>query len=304
MSMLGRMFGFGRNEDYDRGLRFFDQGLYEQAIEELQKVVAEESRADSLSRRLASFYIAESYSNLGGLALQKQAYESAQKYLKQALDLNPHYADLYLHYGRACRKLGEQEAAKDAFEEALRINPRFAKARFYHGVALYDLDKPKEALSAIEKAVELEPGFRTDLYEKAIVAHGKSDYSTARDIFEQIGETDVDDIAYHVRLGADLYRRGMYDQAIEEFGKALAINANYADLRNHLAIAYNAKGMHDDAIRELNQALEINPHYVEARTNLGLTLRAAGHSAEADEQFKKVLEIDPDNLVAQGYITP
>src|SRR5579883_2096274 len=138
-------------------------------------------------------------------------------------------------------KLGDQEAAKQAFEEALRINPRFAKACFYLGVALYDLDRPREALQSIERAVELEPGFRTDLYEKALQAHSKSDYPTARDIFEQIGDTDVDDIAYHVRLGADLYRRGMYDQAIDEFGKALAINGNYADLRNHLAIAYNAK---------------------------------------------------------------
>ena len=76
MSMLGRMFGFGRNEDYDRGLRYFDQGLYEQAIEELEKVVAEESRSDPLSRRLATFYVAESYSNLGSLALQKQAYDN------------------------------------------------------------------------------------------------------------------------------------------------------------------------------------------------------------------------------------
>lgn len=304
MSMLGRMFGFGRNEDYDRGLRYFDQGLYEQAIDELQKVVAEESRADPLSRRLASFYIAESYSNLGSLALQKQAYENARKYLKQALDLNPHYADLYLHYGRACRKLGDKDAAKGAFEEALRINLRFAKARFYHGIALYDMDRRDEAMREIEQAVELEPGFRTALYSQAIEAHEKGDYAKTRDLFEEIGETDVDDIAYHVRLGADLYRRGMYDQAIEEFGKALAINGNYADLRNHLAIAYNAKGMHEEAIRELNHALSINPRYVEARTNLGLTLRAAGREQDAADQFKKVLEIDPDNLVAQGYVVP
>jgi len=35
MSMLGRMFGFGRNEHYDKGLRLFDQGRFEDAIAEL-----------------------------------------------------------------------------------------------------------------------------------------------------------------------------------------------------------------------------------------------------------------------------
>ena len=88
MSMLGRMFGFGRNERYDRGLRYFDQGLYEQAVDELSSVVADDSDADSLSRRLAKFYVAEAYSNLGVSALQKQSYEKAREFLSKALELN------------------------------------------------------------------------------------------------------------------------------------------------------------------------------------------------------------------------
>ena len=35
MSMLGRMLGFGRNEHYDKGIRLFDQGMYEETVAEL-----------------------------------------------------------------------------------------------------------------------------------------------------------------------------------------------------------------------------------------------------------------------------
>ena len=33
MSMIGKMLGFGRNEHYDRAIRLFDQGLFEEAVE-------------------------------------------------------------------------------------------------------------------------------------------------------------------------------------------------------------------------------------------------------------------------------
>ena len=141
MSLLGRMFGFGRNSNYDTGLRYFDQGLYDQAIESLQKVIHDVDGSDPLSKRLASFYIAEANSSLGLAAMQQQAYAKAKKHLRDALILNPHYADLRFHYGRACHKLETIDEARSSYQEALNINPRFAKARFYLGLADYALGK-------------------------------------------------------------------------------------------------------------------------------------------------------------------
>ncbi|HEY3331228.1 MAG TPA: tetratricopeptide repeat protein [Capsulimonadaceae bacterium] len=299
MSMLGRMFGFGRNINYDQGLRFFDQGLFEEAINSLKKVIADDAPADPLSRRLALFYIAESNSSLGISALQKHSYAAAKDYLKNALDLNPHYADLRLYYGRACHKLGDFAAARDSYSEALRINAKFAKARFYYGLAVYELGDIEAGYKDIQLAVTQEPAFKTDLLEKAVTAHEAADHTGASALFEQVAETDVDDISYHVKLGTDLYRRGMYDQAIEELTKALSLNGNYADIHNHLGVAYNAKNLHDKAKGEFEEALRINGKYVEALTNLGLTLEAMNDDESAKAQFRKVLEIDPGNVVAK-----
>ena len=89
------------------------------------------------------------------------------------------------------------------------------------------------------------------------------------------------DVFFHARLGADLYRRGLYAQAGEEFRRALASDPECAGVRNYLAIALNAQGLYEDAIGELRRALEINPSFREARENLAITLRAAGR----DEQL-------------------
>lgn len=301
MSMLGRMFGFGRNEHYDRGIRLFDLGKFEEAIAELNQVVKrgkEGARSDALTQRLASFYIAEAYANLGMSALVNQGFEKAEEYLGKALAVNPHYADLHFHYGRACRAAGHTLQAISAFENALRINRRFAKAHFHLGLALYEADRPAEALEHIRDAVTLERGFQTDEFANAIARHDAGDYAGAYAVFQSIAETDVDEIAIHAKQGVDLYRRGLHEEAAEEFRAALALNGNYADLRNHLGIALNAQRLYEEAAVEFGRALEINPLYLEARTNLALTLNSAGKSAEASEQFRKILEQDPLNSVA------
>ena len=51
MSMLGRMFSFGRNEHYDKGIRLYDQGLFAEAIVELNQALAK--NPDELTERLA-----------------------------------------------------------------------------------------------------------------------------------------------------------------------------------------------------------------------------------------------------------
>ncbi len=298
MSMLGRMFGLGRNEHYDKGIRLFDQGLFAEAIAELKQAGL---KSDELTERLASFYIAESYASLGMTALEAGRCEDARAAFAEALAINPHYADLHFQAGRAARGLGNAPAALAAFDAALAVNPRYAKALFYRGLTLYALDRPADALIAVQKAVSADPAFGAAPYEDAVAVHQSGDYSQAQALLTRIAETDIDDITFHSRLGADLYRRGMYAESVAEFQKALAL-ADYADLHNSLAVALTAQKRYADAIAAFQRALVLNPNYTEARTNLGLTYRAAGLNRDADAEFTQVLKDDPANTVARAEL--
>ena len=77
-------------------------------------------------------------------------------------------------------------------------------------------------------------------------------------------------------LATIIYKRGLFADAVGEYQKALTLNPNYADIRNHLGIAYSAQGLTTEAIREFQYALAINPRYVEAMLNLGINLCGAG----------------------------
>lgn len=300
MSMLGRLFGFGRNEHYDQGVRLYDQGLFEDAIRELSR--APRNPPDELTDRLASFYIAESYSSLGTSALNSQQYARAREALGKALEINPHYADLNFQYGRAARGAGDLPGALAAFQTALVINPRYAKALFFYGLTLYESGQPEPGLASLQEAIALDPGFRTPQFEEALTAHQAGNEIATQVLLSRVAETDVDDITFHSRLGADLYRRGMYPEAAAEFQKALALNPSYADIRNHLGIAFNAQGLYPEAIEAFRAALALSPGYTEARANLALTLRAAGRPDEANAEFSRVLEADPDNALARDEV--
>ena len=300
MSMLGRMFGLGRNEHYDKGIRLFDQGLFAEAIAALNLSLAK--KPDELTERLASFYIAEAHASLGAAALEAGQYPAARAAFGAALAINPHYADLHFQAGRAAHGDGDASAALAAFDAALSVNPRYAKALFYRGLSLYASDRPADALESVQNAVAVDDAFAVLPYADALTAHHAGDYPTAMALLTRIAETDIDDITFHSRLGADLYRRGMYAESAAEFEEALALNANYADLHNSHAVALTALERYTDAIAAFHRALSLNPGYTDARTNLALTLRAAGMTKEADAEFTRVLEADPANAVAHGEL--
>lgn len=303
MARLGRMLGLGRNASYDAGTRLFDQGLYEAAIAELAKARgADTKRRDQMTDRLAAFYTAESYAHLGHTALSQGGWERAQECFLRALEIHPHYADLHFNLALAQRACQQPDAALGSLQNALCINPHFAKAHYYRGLILYAMGEHEAGIRSLCSAIEREPGFRTPAFANGLNRHLEGDFEAALQAFEQVSQSDVDDIQFHFHRADDLYRRGLITEAIAEYENALAINPNYADIRNHLGLAYSVQGMVAEAIAEFERALAINPRFVDAMINLATLLRDNGRISEARSLFARVLETEPNDPVTQDRV--
>jgi tetratricopeptide (TPR) repeat protein len=92
----------------------------------------------------------------------------------------------------------------------------------------------------------------------------------------------------------------MFDEAIAQFAKTLAINPHLAEPNNNMGLAYDAKGMFDEAIAQFEKALAINPNYASTHNNIGLTYYKKGNYIVAKGHFDKALklgyEVDPKLL--------
>jgi len=297
--MWGRMLGRGgRNKRYDDGIKFFDQGLYEQAIKAFQAALSEPG-SGPLLERLARFYLAESHSALALSQIQRSGGDGAIPNLLEAIALNPKYADLYFHLGTAYLNQNDPQAAADALRRAVGINPKYARARLFLAVALYEIGDRENGLTEASEALTLEPTLAARFLEEARDAHGRGDFGSVPRLLRKMAETDNDDAFFHARLALDLFRRGMHDEAANEYRQALAIKPGYADLRNQLGVTLYAGGRDEEAVAEFAQAVSINPKYIEAHLNHGLALARLGRTEEARAAYDAALALDPANTVAQ-----
>src|SRR5579863_10088931 len=185
MSMLGKMLGFGRNEHYDRAIRLFDQGLYEEALAAFESSRTQ-GKGDALTERLALFYTAEAHANLGQRAMKRGAWERAEHHFQQALEIHPHYADLHFNLALALRRRLRYTEALAALNRALEINPRFAKAQFHRGLALYALGNHDEGMAAVLEAHDLEPGFGTEAFHQGMKEHESGNHTAALHALEMV----------------------------------------------------------------------------------------------------------------------
>jgi tetratricopeptide (TPR) repeat protein len=288
MAMYGRIIPMGRNDDYDRGLRLFDQGLYEAAIPELEKVIDSGGPENTLAVRLAAFYLAECWSFLGSYALGQQLTDRAATCFQEALKRNPSYADLHCKLGSVYVVLEKITEADEEFVAALAINPDYARALVEHGLCQYRLGNPVAGFASVTSGFEKDPSLSVVHYQLGKAAHEGNDFGSALAEFALLTVTDIDDIAYHSRLGSDFFRRGMLDQASRAFEKAVELNPDYADLHNSLGMTYHSSGKYGLALEEFKKALEINPSYVDALNNFALSAAAAKEFAEVPVHLELV----------------
>lgn len=277
MPLWGRM--LRRSEDvtgYDRAVRLFDEGKYEEAIKEFDAVL-NHPRRSTLTDGLARFYLGEAHNALArqraalaapanSSVLDRELAEEAASHLRQALSLHPQFADLHFRLGCALIALDQLDDAQAAFGRALELNPSYADAR-----RLYEATQAgQEAATA---ALLQTPPNRDDA------------------------------IAMHSRLALELYHKGEFEAAADAYRQALALAPTYADLHNQLGVALHAADQDDEALAAFVRALQINPRYVEARLNLAVALRCLGREKESREELERVLEIDPKNAAAREALS-
>lgn len=87
--------------------------------------------------------------------------------------------------------------------------------------------------------------------------------------------------------------QGKYEQAINEFTKAIELNPGYADIYNKRGLSYYNQEKYDQAIGDYNKAIEINSKYVEAFNNRGIVYYQQEQYDQAISNYTKAIEIDP-----------
>jgi len=99
----------------------------------------------------------------------------------------------------------------------------------------------------------------------------------------------------HVSLGIAYAQTGMTDKALEEFRTALVLRPGLPDAHDSLGVMYAQMGNYDEAIKEFQLAVKLNPFFRDAYQHLGLAYDGRGQTDEAITCLNKALSLDPNS---------
>jgi len=207
-------------------------------------------------------------------------YSDAELMLEQGLITEPDNADYFYLRGLMRSYQGKLVDSIEDLKRSLHYDPKHTDAAVCLSVILNDIGRYDEAKKIFEQANQ--------------------------SVFlKQIGDDAQIDRRFsvkHFELGDLYFRYRRFDEAVEEYNKAILLDPQSIDIRVKRAKAFAKKGFITRAIQDLQQLKVERPNDLTVRIQLGLLHYSQGNVLDAELEWESVLEIDPVYREAIAYL--
>jgi tetratricopeptide (TPR) repeat protein len=277
------------NGYYRRGLYFYQEGEYEQALNDIQRALVIDST------------VAEYHFVQANIYYDYQRFEEAFLSYQKAVEYDNEHEKAILKLSQLELILKNYDLAIEMVNKALRINPMNASAYYLKGFIYLDSRDTTTAVSSFQTAIEVDP----DHYDSYIML-GKI-YSTSKPEFSE----SYYDQAIEIEPNSieALYNKGVLLQDQERYIETYPIYDRIIEIDSAAYFAYYNKGYvllvsdssYEKAIDEFKMSLRYYPYYHQAYCNIGLCYENLGDYKAAEDNYRKSLEINPQfEPAAQG----
>ncbi|TCK19016.1 putative TPR repeat methyltransferase [Thiogranum longum] len=186
--------------------------------------------------------------------------------------------------------------------EALAIQPGYANAYNIMGTAQLAQGEPEDAAESFRKAFELKPDFQDALfnYGKALLDLRK--YGEALDCFNSVLDKECSHVHALTRRADILAARGDYQGAEAGYSTALENNSRFTPAYIGMGKLHQSMDRQETALGFFKRAIELDSANVEALMLAGDAFRKLNQLEASAAAFRDVLDIDPDNFQAQFHL--
>jgi tetratricopeptide (TPR) repeat protein len=258
-------------------------------------------------------------------AMRRGEFAAAAEKFKKVLALDPNLPEAEINLGLAYQSLFDYELAISHLTRGLRERPSLVGPTVIVGMDYLKLGAPDKAVSFLQRALKLDPSNR-DAHEAMALYHlSRDDFQGAAEEFRQLAALNSDKAEAWFRLGHQyldlaarlafrgarlykdsawghrflgdlLFQRDRWDDAAQEYRKALAIDPNQSGLHTLLGEAYLHAGKLGKAETEFHQELQFDSRNELAWLGLGNLQLVKGQAVAALESVGKIWEISPEFL--------
>ena len=227
--------------------------------------------------------------------MDKGNVDAAMDCYKQAIKLNPNYADSYNNIGNLFAIKGNLEAATDFYKQAIKINPNFAAAYNNLGLSLMKQGAPELAVNSYKQAIKIKPNHADAYNNIGNVLRRQGDAKSALASYKKVLKINPAHAGAHNNIGLAYVDEGDAVAAINSYKEAINIDPNYAEAHSNMGMALRIEGELEAAIISYKQAIHLNPDHTGAYNNMGNAQRDKGDLDAALDSYKQVIKINPDS---------
>ncbi|XP_043738449.1 protein O-mannosyl-transferase TMTC1 isoform X2 [Cervus elaphus] len=273
--------------------------------------------------------------NLGNLLKSQEKKEEAITLLKDSIKYGPEFADAY---SSLASLLAEQERFKEAEEiylAGIKKCPDSSDLHNNYGVFLVDTGFPEKAVAHYQQAIKLSPSHHVAMVNLGRLYRSLGDNGVAEEWYKRAlqvaRKTEI-----LSPLGALYYNTGRYEEALQTYREAVALQPSQRELRLALAQVLAVMGQtkeaekmtshivseetgclecyrllsaihskqeqHDKALDAIDKALKLKPKDPKVISELFFTkgnqLREQNLLDKAFESYKAAVELNPDQAQA------
>jgi tetratricopeptide (TPR) repeat protein len=237
------------------------------------------------------FLAAESSYLKANQALIAGNLDEALTHYKDALSVDPNYADAWADYGSALSLKSQYPEALDAYRKAILLKPADALFHLNYARLLAKSDHWQGSVSELNESLRLDPKNRTTLVALANVKIQAGEYGQAADYLKRAIVLYPGAASLHDRLAYVLGRDGASTQAIEESRKAVELDPKLLSAHLNLAANILLSGDSAGALLAYQDALKLDPDNADAHYCAGQILKKKGETAKANDELKKFLDV-------------
>jgi tetratricopeptide (TPR) repeat protein len=253
---------------------YIGTGLVKQALNDMQGALNDYNNSISYHPSYEGYY------NRAVLKIALGALNDALTDLDKALEMDSLRTEAYNNRGAVFCQLGYYAEAMQNYIKVLQIEPQNNKAYLGRGLLKQAMNDMQGAMSDFNIALSMDPSYDGYL-DRAVLKIALKDFEGALADLNQASQMDPLKPEVYINKGVIEMNCGNTTKALEEFNKAIEVNAN--DFRTYLCRGYAKISLADyqGAVADLDISIQLLPNaeafYYRGRAKIQLGLKSEAY---------------------------
>jgi TolB-like protein/Tfp pilus assembly protein PilF len=193
-------------------------------------------------------------------------------------------------------------SAEREIRQAIELNPNFARAHSSHGRYLLTIGRADEGLAETKQAVELDPLSLRIRWDRWLLLYMAGQYDGAAEQCRKMQELDPNHDLGHLYCGDVDVQKGNLAEAIRELQEAVTLSEGRTPRAvAHLAYAYALAGRRSDAQNLLAKLQEISKQRYVHPVLMARVYAGLGQKQDAFEWLEKAYQVHGRDLLELKY---